>query len=183
MKIVSNSFLVRLAATLITLTVFSGCCIIPPQTKAYNIKLSLDESLKGSTVQVDLIGFNEGNLPRYKTYSVSDYFGDPNDRMRKLSQKKQFVFGQGQPLEQMMFDTDSLWYTWLNKEKASYLLVLVDLPGIFDDQEAQTDPRRLIIPLKKCAWQGSLYRNVKTIDVIISEINTYSLQNFKDKNL
>ena len=183
MKNVSTNFLICLATAFVMLISSSGCCMIPPRVKAYNIKLSLDESLKGSTIQVDLIGFNEGNLARYKSYSISDYFGDPNDRIRKLSYKKQFIFGQGQPPEQMMFHSDTLWYTWLDQEKASYLLVLVDLPGVFDDKEAQTDPRRLIIPLDKCAWQGSMYRNVKTIEIVISEINTYSLQNFKDENL
>lgn len=183
MKNISISSFICLVAAVTVSAVFSGCCTIPPRTKAYNIKLSLDESLYGSTIQVDLIGFNEGNLGRYESYPVSTYFGDPDDSMRKLSYKKQFVFGQGQRMEQVMLSTDSLWYTWLNQERASYLLALVDLPGMFDDKESQKDPRRLIIPLRKCAWQGSWYRNVKTIDIVISEINTYSLQNFKDENL
>ena len=181
MKTVLNSFFIRLVAIVFILTSFAGCrnILLCPKLTAYNIQFSIDGSLHGSTIQVDLIGFNEGNLDRYKSYSVSDYFGDPDDRIRKLSYKKQFVFGQGQRMEQVMLVTDPLWYTWLNQENASYLLVLVDLPGVIDDEEGQADPRRLILPLDKCAWQG----NVETIDIVINEINTYSLQNFNDESL
>ena len=178
MKITLNSFFICGIASFVLMT-FSGCCMFSPKIKAYNVNLSLDESLQGSTIQVDLIGFNEGNLSRYKSYSVSNYFGDPDDRIRNLSEKKQFIFGQGQPMEQAMLDTDPMWEVWLDQEKALYLLALVDLPGVIEDKDAQSDPRRLIMPLDKCLWQG----NVKTIDIVISEVNVYSLQNFEDENL
>ena len=175
-----RSFLSMLRITLCLCLVlpFFGCSSTP-KPKAYNLKLSLDPALQGSTVQVDLIGFNESNLARYKTYSVSSYFGDPDDRIRNRSRKKQFVFGQGQPEEQILLSTDPIWQEWLVQEKALYLLILVDLPGIIEDQDSQLDPRRLIVPLDKKAWQG----NTDMIEIVISEINIYPLQNFDSKSI
>ena len=75
---------------------------------------------------------------------------------------------------------DPIWDTWFanaSDKDLMRLYVLVQLPGTIDDQPGNTDPRRQILPLGKCRWEGD------SVNLQIQPTSVRTLTNFKvDKN-
>src|SRR5262245_49481707 len=71
----------RVLPVLLILPVFllAGCSSCKPgkgagKPKVYTLKVAPAESLKDSSVEVDVIGIHPSDLERYKTYSIKKYF-------------------------------------------------------------------------------------------------------------
>jgi hypothetical protein len=144
-------------------TFFFASCTSAPRPRAYGIQVDLDPALAGSSLQVDLIGANPvSDLPKYETYSVSDYW-KPGDALRRDALKVTLAFGQGRPISQTLNVTDPAWQRWL-QTGAQYLVVLVDLPGIAADRAGNADPRRLILPLDAARWSKT-----DTLHILVQE--------------
>lgn len=142
---------------------FFASCSSAPKPKAYGIQVDLDPALAGSSLQVDLIGANPiSDLPKFETYSVSDYW-KPGDALRRDAAKVTLAFGQGRPTSQTLSATDPAWQRWL-QTGAQHLVVLVDLPGISADRAGNADPRRLILPLDAARWGKNT-----TLHILIQE--------------
>jgi len=142
----------------------AGGCTSAPQAKNFNIKVTLDPALVGSSLQVDLIGANPiSDLPKFESYSVSEYW-KPGDTLRHDATKAVLAFGQGRPTTQTLSSTDPVWKKWL-QTGALHLVVLVDLPGIPADRAGNADPRRLILPLDGAQWN----RKTDTLEILVQE--------------
>jgi len=140
-----------------------AACSSAPKPREYTIKVDLDPALAGSSLQVDLIGANPvSDLPKFETYSVSDYW-KPGDPLRRDAAKITLAFGEGRPTSQVLNLSDAIWKRWL-KTGAQSLVVLVDLPGISTDRAGNADPRRLILPL-----DGNKWGNTTTLNILIQE--------------
>jgi len=48
---------------------------------------------------------------------------------------------------------------------AQHLVIVADLPGVVTDQVGNADPRRLILPLDRAAWDSG----VNTINILVQE--------------
>jgi hypothetical protein len=139
-------------------------CSSAPEPHNYDLRIELDPSLAGSSIQMDLIGANAvSDLPKWQSYSVTEYW-QPGNVMRHDADKAVVQFGQGKPNVQVFASTDPAWNRWLTTG-ALYLVVLVDLPGISSDREGNADPRRLILPLDRAEWPGG----VNTIALKVQE--------------
>lgn len=159
MKSLRVFFLLGLA---LTGWLFSGCESVPTG-KSYGLKVAVDKSLAGSSIQVNIIGANAvSDLPKWQTMSVTEYW-QPDSPQRRDAEKVVMKFGPGQPQEQTLSATDAVWQRWL--PSATYLVILVDLPGVSTDREGNADPRRLILPLDKKKW-GS---GTETIELRVQE--------------
>src|SRR5689334_24609571 len=110
-----NRLFRRLVAggTLVVLmTLFAGCMSCKPGKPGpigkYTIEVSLDESLKSSSVLVDLVGVNPSGLPRWESYNMSNYWreGDP---MRHDADKVVLNFISGQMLTNSLYVTYAQW--------------------------------------------------------------------------
>lgn len=146
------------------LLAFLGGCASAPKARIFNLRIELGPALAGSSIQLDLVGANSvSDLPKWQTYSVSDYW-QPGDPMRRDADKAVLRFGQGKETVQVFPDTDPIWNRWL-RTGALYLVVLVDLPGLAADREGNADPRRLILPLDAHEWN----RDVTTIELRVQE--------------
>ncbi len=146
------------------LALLLGGCASTPAPRAYGIKVSLDGSLIGTSVQVDLVGVNElADLPKWQSYSVTDYW-QPNNPFRRDARKYTMQFSRDKPNTKILLPIDSHWAEWL-QTGASQLVIVADLPGALTDQMGNADPRRLIIPLDKAAWA----RDVETIEILVQE--------------
>lgn len=133
------------------LALVCGGCASAPKPRAYNVELTLDPSLAGTSLQVDLVGVNElSDLPKWQNYSVTDYW-QPGNAFRRDAQKATLAFGRNQPATQTLAFNDPAWANWL-KTGAMHLVVVADLPGAVSDQVGNADPRRLILPLDRSAW-------------------------------
>jgi len=161
----SPSILLRICATLASLAVLALVgCSTAPKPRNYNLKIECDQALAGSSIQLDIIGANAiSDLPKWQSYSVSDYW-QPGNPMRRDAEKIVLRFGQAKSNTQVFSGTDPIWNRWL-ATGALYLVVIVDLPGIASDREGNADPRRLILPLDSREWPG----NVETIELRVQE--------------
>jgi hypothetical protein len=134
--------------------VLAGCDSCKPGKPGpvgkYKLEISLDDSLKTSSVIVDLVGVNPSSLPRWEAYDMGKYWheGDP---MRRDADKKVLNFISGQALTQALEITDPQWEQWKSKG-VTHVLVLADLPGAQTSRPGTQDARRQLLPLDKCSW-------------------------------
>lgn len=145
---------------------FSGCSSCKPGKPGpiakYNVQVVLDDSLKSSSVVVDLVGVNAANLPRWERYDMGKYFS-PKDPMRADALKKTMNFISGKSLTNTLAVTDPQWDTW-KARGATHLVVLADLPSVgLTSQQGNEDARRQVLPLDECSWPNK----TKTLSVLI----------------
>lgn len=143
---------------------FLAGCASAPQPKAYNVQITLDAPLQGSSVQIDLVGVNDtSDLPKWQTYSVTEYW-QPGNPFRRDARKSTIEFGRGKPNTQGLLSTDPRWAEWL-RTGALHLVIVADLPGAVTDQAGNADPRRVILPLDRAAWNSK----TATLEVLVQE--------------
>ena len=162
-----------LAGFIALLTVLTGCGTCKPGKPGpigkYAIEVGLDESLKTSSVIVDLVGVNPSSLPRWESYDMAKYWkeGDP---MRRDADKKTLNFVSGQNLNQTLALTDAQWAKW-KAQGVTHVLVLADLPGTHASQPGNRDARRQILSLDQCAWPNK----TSTLKVLVQRSGTMVL--------
>jgi hypothetical protein len=161
MRLVAGGMLVVIAAML------AGCNSCKPGKPGpigkYTIEVSLDESLKSSSVLVDLVGVNPADLPRWEAYNMSTYWheGDP---MRHDADKVVMNFISAQSLTNSLSATNSQWARW-RSEGVTHVLVLSDVyvPASQGSRPGNQDARRQILSLDECQWQ----KKTKVLKVIV----------------
>jgi hypothetical protein len=150
---------------LLVASVLSGCGSCKPGKPGpidrYTIEVLLDESLKSSSVIVDLVGVNPSTLPRWEAYEMNKYWkeGDP---MRRDADKVVMNFISGQSLSNTLPATDSQWDKWKAKG-VTHVVVLADLPGAQASRPGNQDARRLVLSLDRCTWPSG----TKSIKVMV----------------
>lgn len=141
-----------------------GGCVTKPQPQAWNVKVTVDPSLTGTTLDVDIVGVNDlTDLPKWQTYSVTEYW-QPGNTFRRDAPRATLSFGRDRAPEQVFAATDARWQGWLRTGAAS-LVLIADLPGEVGDRTGNADPRRLILPLDKNAWPGK----TQALEVLVQE--------------
>jgi len=153
------------AAVVVLLLVLTGCATCKPgvagPVRQYTIEISLDESLKSSSVVVDLVGANPSTFPRLEAYDMGKYWkGD--DAMRQDADKVVFNFVSGQALTKSLVATDAQWTKW-KSHGVTHVLVLADLPGGQTSRPGNQDARRQILSLHQCNWPDK----TKTLKVLV----------------
>jgi hypothetical protein len=149
-----------LAAALLT-----GCGSCKPGKPGpvgrYNIEVALDESLKDSSVIVDLVGVNPSSRPRWEAYNMGKYWheGDP---MRRDADKFVLNFISGQSLTNSLPATNAQWDKW-KAVGVTDVVILADLPGVQASGAGGQDARRLVLPLDECNWPSK----TKTLKVLV----------------
>jgi hypothetical protein len=141
-------------ACIALLWIVSGCASCKPGRPGppgqYNIEVTLDDSLKSSSVIVDLVGANPSNFPRYENCDMGKYWKD-GDPMRNDADKVVLNFVTGQALTKTMEVTNAHWNKW-KSQGVTHVLVLADLPGAITSRPGNQDPRRQILSLDRCNW-------------------------------
>lgn len=151
---------------LITLvTVISGCSSCKPGKPGpigkYTINVNLDESLKSSSVLVDLVGVNPSGLPRWEAYDMGKYWRD-GDPMRHDADKVVLNFVSGQSLTNSLSVTNSVWERW-KSQGVTHVLVLADITVRGESRPGNQDARRQILPLDQCQWPSK----TKELNVLV----------------
>lgn len=160
----SSRPIISFAASLFAAALLLSGCGTKPEPRAYTVRVALDPTLAGSSIQVDIVGANElADLPQWRTYSVTEYW-QPNNAFRRDARKVALEFGRGRPQAQVLAATDPRWSEWL-RTGAAHLILVADLPGVTADAAGSADPRRLILPLDRNLWP----RNTETIEVLVQE--------------
>jgi hypothetical protein len=152
-------------AMVLMAAVLTGCGSCKPGKPGppgqYTIEVALDDSLRSSSVLVDLVGVNPSTLPRWEAYDMGKYWreGDP---MRRDADKVVLNFVSGQSLTNSLVSTNPQWDKW-KATGATQLMVLADLPGTQASRPGSQDPRRLSLPLDECSWPSK----TKTLKVLV----------------
>ncbi len=158
-RLVGGGILLVLAAVL------AGCSSCKPGKPGavgkYAIEVSLDESLKSSSVVVDLVGVNPSGLPRWEAYNMSNYWHE-GDAMRHDADKVVLNFISGQTLTNSLSVTNAIWDRW-KSQGVSTVLVLADISVRGESRPGNQDPRRQILPLDKCQWPSK----TKVLNVLV----------------
>lgn len=150
--------LVLLAISLFSLTLLSGGCC--PKVGPMSVTVSVDPSLQDRTVYVDLIALNESSGKVLAAKSMTEYW-DPRDTTRTKSLSVYPIqFTKENPGPHTLSEDDPIWETW---GEFTELYVLAQLPVSVTDQPGDLDPRRLILPLDRCRWDG------ETIEIVVKE--------------
>ena len=138
--------------------VFAGCSSCKPGKSSgsplsYTLNVAPGESLQNSSVAVDIVGINPSELEKWRSYSLKKYF-TPGDTLRQDASKVTANFAPGPQTPFVIKKLDPQWDKWL-KSGVQYLVVVADLPGVYEEGKAGTqDPRRQLVPLCKCYWPG-----------------------------
>jgi hypothetical protein len=149
----------------VVMTVLAGCSSCKPGKPGpigkYDIAVSLDESLKSSSVLVDLVGVNPAGLPRWEAYDMGKYWreGDP---MRHDADKVVLNFVSGQTLTNSLSVTNSTWDRW-KSQGVTHVLVLADINVRGESRPGNQDARRQILPLDQCQWA----KKTKVLNVLV----------------
>jgi hypothetical protein len=150
---------------LVLATVLNGCSSCKPGKPGpigkYAIDVSLDESLKSSSVLVDLVGVNPSSLPRWEAYDMGKYWreGDP---MRHDADKIVLNFVSGQTLTNSLSATNAVWERW-KSQGVSHVLVLADISVRGESRPGNQDARRQILSLDQCQWPNK----TKVLNVLV----------------
>ena len=131
-----------------------GCNSCTPAAR--EIVVTLDESLRGpqggaSTVEVHFVGVNATDRSRWYDYSLDQYWtqGDP---LRVTPGKYEMTFGPSERSKTLAV-TEGVWNQWLGN-KVDELIVLARIPEISGSAPGERDPRRVVVPLGSCRWEG-----------------------------
>jgi hypothetical protein len=148
---------------------FSGCSSCKPGKPGpivkYNIQVNLDQSLKDSSMIVDLVGVNPSSLPSWEAYSMTKYWQHGDAKRADATDKFTIDFVSGKSLSNTLNSTNALWAKWLARG-VTHVVVVANLPGApRADVPGNQDPRRQILPLESCYWA----KGTNTINVLVQQ--------------
>jgi len=136
--------------TLVMAALSQGCSSHPEMAER-NVIVSLDDTLARATaVEVNLIGVNDTEFPRYANRPVDDYWRDVASD--KAPRERAIMKLSGSNRSQTLSRTDPLWQKW-KANGAMRLVAIAFIPGLSGSGEGERDPRRIILPLDKNRWK------------------------------
>jgi hypothetical protein len=130
-------------------------CRCTPAMKAFDVTVTLDESLRDPRgamppVEVNLIGVDAAGRERWMSKRVSEYWR-PNDPLRATREKFVMVFAPDEASKTLPAH-HRLWETWRSRG-AMDLVLIAYVPGMNLTEQADTDPGRITLPLDHCRWK------------------------------
>lgn len=132
--------LTRLAGALLVLLLAPAC-----SNQLQGVRISTSPEMRRASVQVDVIGVTGSNRSAMENVPISKYFQAGNP-LRQNVQAMSMRFGNAQPVSQSVDRNSPLWRAWMDKKSQS-LVIMADVPGVFDDLPGEADPRRKILLL------------------------------------
>jgi len=116
-------------------------------------EVTIGEALQGQTVEVDIVGVSEHDLPSWQNYSVDRYFGADNSK-RNEAKKLTLQFAQGMAQTRSVSRADEVWARqWKDSD---YLVVLANPPGKWREVDPARDARKCILDREE--MKGSVLR-------------------------
>jgi hypothetical protein len=149
--------------------VSSGCI---SRLASYDVVVHVDESMgdeQGNlpSIEVHMLGLNQSEANMMERRSMTEYW-NPNRRQDSWD-RAVMQFGARKEPRQVLGHEDPIWARW-SRGGAESLVVLADLPGLFQDRDSVEDPRRQSIALKRTRlW----VKPRRTIDIRIDRNGVY----------
>ena len=145
-----------------------GCSRVANVMVTRSVTATAAEDVCQKSVEVHLVGINRFEKDRWDNMSMTEYW-QPENPQRKSAKEYTYVihFGEG-PCKATLDKKDPMVDVWKDR-KAEYLLVLADLPGVFQDLPGNADARRLQLPALDSAdwgWQKSIDIAINSSDIV-----------------
>ena len=160
-----------LAAVACTALLAVGCSCKPEKL---NVTVSLDDAmrqkLESRKIEVDIVALDAKLAQaRWETYPMTKFW-EPGDERRESVDSYKMIFDPSKPDAQTLLKTDPHWDKWMAKSGGGdmQLYVLALLPGLYEDQPGDKDPRRQILPLGSCRWKSTDVKLLVQKDGIIT---------------
>jgi len=129
----------------------TGCC---PKLKPFQVTVIADESIRGYTVAVHLVGVNPQDNNRWTNYSMTKYWAPGDTLHNQQGVYTKILFDPTSQTTQALTREDPVWDTWL-KYGATDLFLVANLP-LKEDHAGNADARRQIIPINNCRYFDEL---------------------------
>ncbi len=133
-KVLKTFLLVVTGVSLLALT---GCVSSNDQ----QLSVTLSNTLKGDTVQVDVAGIKQDQIGYYSNMQASQYWSLDSKIRNKLA-KRTLLFYPGRPATEVIPSNSPVWDLW-DVNGDDYLLIAADLPPTV----ANSINWKLIIPM------------------------------------
>ena len=158
-----------------------GCEHAGEHFRSYDVSVVLDNSLRDSngnmrTVEVDMVGVNDADFPRWNNKSINEYC-TPNDAFHISADPGVLEFSN-EAGPKVLLSSDRHWDQWLTVQSAKNLMVLCFIAGYAhtDGGPGNQDPWRLVLPLDKLAWDSSM----STVNLMVTSRGMTCLTPYKD---
>ena len=138
-----------------------GCASSWPKDITVRLDETSTEAGAVPSVDVHLVGIRRGELTKYKSMSVNEYWSPGGLSRQPVAARKELFLGPG-ATSKTLSRGDPVWKQWDRKVRP-YLVILADLRGVSDREGGGDDPRRVVLPLDKKRWPGGL----KAIRVLV----------------
>jgi hypothetical protein len=151
----------------LALCLSSGC---KAKMGRYAVRVQLDPSLAGKSIEVHLVGVNNTDYAKWHDYSMTSYWKH-EDPLRTTAVQhgiaKVMRFGQGLPTVQSIDIKDPIFKEWKGR-KVEHLFILTNLVSTGVDKPGTADFRRGILPLTTKHWNRGEIRKRRGIEVTIT---------------
>jgi hypothetical protein len=137
-----------------------GCC--DPQR--YKVTIELDPDMKqrladlNRDMVVDIVAIPPGEYQRWEDYPMTKYFTPPYELRNSVKDEVVTLTFNANNTSKSIAENDPVWNKWLagaNSKSPPHLYILAQLPGTTEDLQGDKDPRRQILPLGSCRWDGA----------------------------
>lgn len=120
-----------------------------PRIGRYDVEVALAPALRGSSLDVDLVGVGDVNRSQWEGKDLREYFsGRDPFRQSQADMRHTMRFSPQSPEKMTLPRTAPIWDTW---RRVGYdeLYILADVPG---------RPQKLVLPMQTNRWDGRLIR-------------------------
>ena len=118
----------------------------------YTFNVRVDKVYKDASIEVNVIGVNSLEMPRFADMSVSDYW-KPNNEIRTSENPPKVKFQFPTTDRAILSKESSIWHSWFGRD-VEHIVFIADLPGVYEDRQGNVDRRRLILPLDSSFWSS-----------------------------
>ena len=144
----------RLIAVAMVAVMFVGVgCNSGPRMKALPLAVTPDETLKGSSIRVHLVGVPDAQLDAFTKYPVDQWFS-PDDMMRReaVGRTVELRFDAQKSGPQTVDRNNPIWEKW-KADGVMHVVVFANLPS--SGAAPGKEPGKFVLPLDSRRWESA----------------------------
>jgi hypothetical protein len=127
-------------------------CNSGPRMKTLPLAVTPDETLKGSSIRVHLVGVTDAQLDAYAKYPVDQWFS-PDDMMRReaVGRTAEMRFDAQKSGPQTVDRKNPIWEKW-KADGVMHVVVFANLPS---SGAPGREPGKYVLPLDSRRWESA----------------------------
>lgn len=156
------------------LSAWAAGCRMPFRCFSGDLVVEMDPGMRSSSgvfpsVEVDAVGITSEEEIRWQNYSIDQYF-EAGNRFRADAVRHTMRFSDSRHAPVTLKQKDAVWKSW-KKRGARKLVLVANLPGVWESKPGALDGRRLLLPLDSNKWgywmhDGTIKIAIKTSGLV-----------------